>query len=298
MSGRRLGVAWGGWMARSVGRWTGSWRTGWGWHRALMLAAIAPVALVVGQGMPRLVWEITGLRAEWERVEDTQLMDYVAIGPKLDFSQPPENWVHDSGGETWLWAGWFGKAGHDWFRVPAGQLDVERLSTPMGRDVIRAIDVPIVERRGEDRWERLSDRAVMYVTEVGGEWTAYPLHVLQKVLLVNDEPGGVPVLVLFESSARREAADQFDARVPGRGRVTFGAAGYHLGGELLLYDRATRSLWVRGPEGLEAVAGELRGVVLPRRADPVRMSWGEFSSRHGGGRLIVGADRRAGLALR
>ena len=105
-------------------------------------------------------------------------------------------------------------------------------------------------------------------------------------------------MVLFESTARREAADVFESEVPGLGRLTFGAAGYHLDGELLLYDRATRSLWVRGPRGLESVAGELRGTVLRWRAELARMRWGEYSSRHAGGRLIVGADRRDGIAKR
>jgi hypothetical protein len=264
----------------------------------LMLAAIAPVAGVVGHGAPRLFWEFTGLQAEWERLDDSQLMNYAEIGPKLDFSQPPPNWEHEEGGTARLWAGWFGKAGHEWFSFPAGQLDRGRLSTPMGRDVTRAIDVPMVERRGDDRWERLTDRAVMYAMEAGGEWTAYPLLILQKVLVVNDTPGGRAVMVLFESSPRGTGAEAYEAELPDLGRLTFGAAGYHLAGELLLYDRATRSLWTRSANGLEAQAGELRGTVLPRLRAPRRVTWKEYSAAHPGGRLVVGADRSAGIAKR
>jgi hypothetical protein len=80
--------------------------------------------------------------------------------------------------------------------------------------------------------------------------------------------------------------------------VTFGASGYHYKGRPLLYDRATESLWLASDRGLEAVAGKHRGVVLPRRDEPKRTSFGEWSEAHSGGRLIVGADRSAGRAKR
>src|SRR5205823_3535972 len=108
----------------------------------------------------------------------------------------PTDWFHDEGESTLLWGGWRNGTGHLWFRVARGDVDRERISQPMGRDVIRAIDHPVVEQGGGRLWSRIPDEAPVVGFRIAGVDTVYPLLVLNKVLVVNDVVGEQPSLVL------------------------------------------------------------------------------------------------------
>ena len=72
---------------------------------------------------------------------------------------------------------------------------------PMGRDVHRAIDRPIVEINGGVRWERIPEDAEVVGVEIENSWTIYPVNVLKKVLIVNDQVGHNPVAVISRRSS-------------------------------------------------------------------------------------------------
>ncbi len=268
-------------------------------HRAIILAALTPVVGVMGQGAPRLFHEMTGLSGEWNREEEGRIIGYAGIVPKLNFARAPENWFQRTEGKARLWGGWEDGVGHHWFELDPDDLENERLTYPIGRDVFRAIDVPMEEHRGDDRWERLQDQARVFEYTAGGVSTAYPFLVMDRVWLVNDTIDGRPVLIACRQVSEKDhVVEAFLPVIEGEGRVTFGSSGYHYKGQPLLYDRASESLWVVGEQGLESIAGKYQGTILPKLQAAIATTFGKWSAEHPGGRLIVGADRSAGRPKR
>ena len=105
------------------------------------------------------------------------------------------------------------------------------------RDGIPALDEPKFVSAAASVWE--DDEHVVGVS-VGGESRAYPLAILVWHELVNDSLGGEPILVSYCPLCG--TAMVFDRRVGGRER-RFGVSGLLYLSDLLLYDRASESLW-------------------------------------------------------
>jgi hypothetical protein len=258
---------------------------------------IAPpaCALLVGfigvQGSA-LLEEYQRLRREWDADVRGRVVGYPGVTPVYSYAQGPPNWIHDEGDTTRLWAGWDRKAGrHQWFTVGKGELSAARLSHPMGRDTVRAIDKPRTETRGGEIWKAIPPDDIVHVGEFQGVPLAYPLNVLNKTLIVNDEVHRKPFLVVYTPYVENvHAVDTFYPVVDGK-RLTMGHSGYLWDMRPLLYDRERQSLWVPSGEGLLAIAGPFKGTVLGRVAhlDPAR--WGDWSAEHPEGRLIAGAIR-------
>jgi hypothetical protein len=260
--------------------------------RGLTLAALAVLLVfIVSQGA-LLFREWLKLRSELNKVRTTAVIGYPGITPHYSYARRPSNWFHDEGESTLLWAGWRHGIGHTWFRVGRGDVNRDRITEPVGRDVFRAIDHPVVERGGGTLWARIPDEAPVVGHRLAGVDTAYPILVLQKVLAVNDVVGEHPFLVLnfpFEPRCEEQIA-VYEPVVEGE-RLTMGLAGYFHDGKPVLYDRGTESLWVGEPDALLAIGGSYKGQRLRQVARPAPMPWGSWRSQHPGSRLVVGDGR-------
>jgi hypothetical protein len=240
----------------------------------------------------QLLWsEWYALRDELTGARRNTVVGYQAIHPNPSYAEKPSNWFHDEGEYTLLWSGWKPGVGHGWFRVGRGDIDRSRIAGILGRDVIQAIDRPVVEVGGGRRWELIPSDEPMAALVVEGVPCVYPLLVLKNVEVVNDEVERRPVLVTFSPFAPEPDSIQvYDPMVEGR-RVNMGLSGYFHDRKPLLYDRGTESLWVDRDENLTAIAGPMKGARLARAGRPSVVAWGDWRSRYPRSRLVVGADR-------
>jgi hypothetical protein len=158
------------------------------------------------------------------------------------------------------------------------------------KDGIPAIDEPRFETVEEVDW--LVDKEPVIVVELNGDARAYPLQIMTWHEIVNDEVGGTPLAVTFCPLCNTAVAyerPEIDGDV-----TTFGVSGKLLHSNLLMYDRATDSLWpqVTG----EALSGRLFGKQLIRH--PARIvSWEEFKTTFPDGKVLsrdTGHDRNYG----
>lgn len=156
--------------------------------------------------------------------------------------------------------------------------DIERGGPP--RDGIPALDHPKSVTAATAPYA--DDERVVGVS-VGADSRAYPLSVLVWHELVNDEIGGVPLLVSYCPLCG--TALVFDRRVDGGAAPggsggaarRFGVSGLLYRSDLLMYDRETESLWSQ--IGAEAVAGPSLGQRLALRRSKLE-TWGRWRRAH------------------
>ena len=258
--------------------------------RGLAWAAIVVLLVFVGSRGTTLWREWLTLRAEMNGVRTSTIVGYPGITPRFSQARWPTDWQREEGGRLLLWGGWH-DGGHTWFRLDRGDIDRARMSEPMGRDVIRAIDYPLIEQGGGRYWSLIPDDATVVGTRHGGVDTAYPVLVLSKVLVVNDTVGEQPLLVLSTPVGSQETlTTMYDPIIEGR-RLTMGLSGYFHDRRPVLYDRATESLWVADLDGLQAISGPYKGRGLSLIGRPTAVPWSDWRSRHPSSRLVIGADR-------
>ncbi|NDJ55380.1 MAG: DUF3179 domain-containing protein [Chloroflexi bacterium] len=115
----------------------------------------------------------------------------------------------------------------------------EILSGGPPRDGIPSIDEPQFETIAEsEAW--LAGTEPVIVVEVEDDARAYPLSILTRHEIVNEEFNGVPLAVTFCPLCN--SALVFDRRVNGE-VYEFGVSGLLRGSDLIMYDRTTESLW-------------------------------------------------------
>jgi hypothetical protein len=164
--------------------------------------------------------------------------------------------------------------------------DATELVDVLAPDTVPAIDRPAFEAPDEAA-RHLQPEVPVAVLEVAGEVRAYPLAILVWHEIVNDTVGGVPVAVTYAPLSGGVQA--FRRTVAGR-VLSFGGSGKLYRSNLVMYDRATRSLWpqLRG----EAVLGPLRGASLERL--PIQIgSFGDFRGSYPNGRVLSAATGAA-----
>ena len=131
----------------------------------------------------------------------------------------------------------------------------EILSGGPPKDGIPAIDDP--------KFAPIKDSNTIAATEPvivfshAGETKVYPLRIMMWHEIVNDEIGGMPIVVTYCPLCN--AAIVFDARLAGR-VLTFGTTGKLRNSDLVMYDRQTQSWWQQFSG--EAIVGELTGLSL------------------------------------
>jgi hypothetical protein len=157
-------------------------------------------------------------------------------------------------------------------------------------DGIPPIDDPKFVAISKVDW--LSAREPVIVVDIDGDARAYPLQIMTWHEIANDTVGGVPVSVTFCPLCNTAYAFE---RPEVKGKVTsFGTSGMLYNSNLVMYDRATSSLW---PQALgQAVIGPLTGTTLERVPAQI-VSWEEFTSAFPDGAVLsrnTGFDRRYG----
>jgi hypothetical protein len=159
--------------------------------------------------------------------------------------------------------------------------DFERSALVLGAgvDAIPAIDAPRFDS-ADDAAELLQPESLVVGVEIAGDARAYPTNLLSLHEVVNDEIGGTPVVVTWCPLCVTALA--FERRLEGR-ELTFGVSGYLYSRNLMLFDRATGSLWSQLLGG--AVTGEHRGTKL-RGVPIVHETWAAWRSKHPNTRVL------------
>lgn len=125
-----------------------------------------------------------------------------------------------------------------------------------GVDGIPAIDHPL-HLTAAEAGRSLVDSEQVLLIEHAGEARAFPLRSLGRHEIANDIVGGLPVAATWCPLCNTGVA--YDRRVTGT-TTTFGVTGTLYRSAMVMYDRASRSLWTQ-PTG-QAVAGPRTGTEL------------------------------------
>ncbi|NQV05868.1 DUF3179 domain-containing protein [bacterium] len=138
----------------------------------------------------------------------------------------------------------------------------------------------------------LFDEEAVVALEIDGDARAYPAQILIWHEFVNDSVGGVPVSITYCPLCN--SAVTYERVVRGV-ETTFGTSGRLYNSALVMYDRATETLWTHF-DGT-AVVGILAGDILEPIGSPL-LSWGDFKEIYPGGTVLdrdrTGAVRRYG----
>lgn len=157
-------------------------------------------------------------------------------------------------------------------------------------DGIPPVDAPVFESvASAGDW--LGEADPVMIVEAGGEVRGYPLAILTFHEIVNDTIGGVDVVVTYCPLCNSGLA--FVREVDGRPQ-SFGTSGRLWRSNLVMYDRATRSLWSQFTG--EAIIGPRTGEALERL--PVQIvGYAELARRWPGAPVLsreTGVDRPYG----
>jgi hypothetical protein len=146
-------------------------------------------------------------------------------------------------------------------------------------DGIPPIDRPAFEPARQVDW--LAPPEPVAVVRLNGQAKAYPLQILVWHEIVNDTVGGIPVSVTYCPLCNTAISYR---RPTIQGEVTtFGTSGKLYNANLVMYDRATRSLW---PQALgQAVTGPLTGARLERVATEL-VAWADFRAGFPDGQVL------------
>lgn len=126
----------------------------------------------------------------------------------------------------------------------------------------------------------LSDEEPVVAIEIDGDARAYPIEILIWHEIVNDTVGGVPVAVTYCPLCNSAISYE---RVINGVETTFGTSGSLFASALVMYDRATESLWTHF-DG-KAVVGVLTGERLEPVPSPL-LSWTDFKSAYPEGQVL------------
>jgi hypothetical protein len=116
--------------------------------------------------------------------------------------------------------------------------------------------------------------------EIDGDARAYPVRAMIWHEIVNDTVGGVPVTVTYCPLCN--SATTYKRVIRGV-ETTFGTSGRLFASSLVMYDRATESLWTHF-DG-RGVVGVLAGEQLESIPAPL-MSWGDFREAYPAGQVL------------
>jgi hypothetical protein len=107
-----------------------------------------------------------------------------------------------------------------------------------------------------------------------GEARAYPHNILWWHEIINDTLGGVPIVVSY--CPLTGSGMVYDARVGGQ-VLNFGVSGLLFENNLVMFDRATESLWSQ--MRVQGVCGSFSGTPAPLRP-VVQSTWGAWKAMH------------------
>ena len=139
------------------------------------------------------------------------------------------------------------------------------------RDCIPAIDRPLFTNVEEaDLW--LESRSPVAVLRYAGESRAYPLQILIRHEIVNDQLGDAAMTITYCPLCNTTIA--FDRHL-GNHLLDFGVSGYLRRSDLVMYDRQTESFWQQATG--QGIVGKFTGRRLTPVSAPV-LSWRDFKA--------------------
>jgi Protein of unknown function (DUF3179) len=265
------------------------------WTRRFVCLSLAFLGVcIIGKMGSRLWKELGALSGELADARNREPMGYLGISSEQPEARPP-SCIRESEGHVYLWAGSGVKGQAGWFDVSATKLPLKQFMYAFGRDKIRTIDYPILQSPDGEIARRIYPERPVLGLVVGNEARAYPLTVMEKVEVVNDMVGGVPLAVAYMPLMQKHLI--FQRTVDGT-PITLGTSGYVYQNAFVLYDRGTDSLWYPKEEGLTAITGPLTGKVLKPAAESVeRITWGKWQRRYPNTQVLIGADRSRGIPI-
>jgi hypothetical protein len=142
-----------------------------------------------------------------------------------------------------------------------------------GRDGIPALTNPVVVSAGEADAFLAPGALVLGVVE-NGEARAYPHNVLWWHEIINDELGGIPIVVSYCPLTGSGMVS--DAQIGGQ-ILNFGVSGLLFENNLVMFDRATESLWSQMM--VQGVCGDFAGAPAPLRP-VVQSTWAAWRTWH------------------
>ncbi|MDX1468547.1 MAG: DUF3179 domain-containing protein [Acidimicrobiia bacterium] len=159
------------------------------------------------------------------------------------------------------------------------------LPSPDPRDLIRPIDQPVFEAVDTSTW--LADREPGVLVDIDDDVRFYPLSVLTRHEIVNDEIAGIPVAVTYCPLCN--TAVVFDRRFEGT-TLRLGVSGLLRNSDLVMWDNVTQTLWqqITG----EAIVGTHAGKSLTRLGSGI-VRWADFKASNPDG-LVLGPDQGFG----
>ena len=131
-----------------------------------------------------------------------------------------------------------------------------------------------------DNFDLLADNEPVVALVIGDDARAYPVSVLIWHEIVNDTVDGVPVSVTYCPLCN--SAVSYRREINGV-ETTFGTSGRLFASALVMYDRATESLWTHF-DG-KAVVGVLTGAELEVFGSPL-LSWADFRINYPTGKVL------------
>jgi hypothetical protein len=159
--------------------------------------------------------------------------------------------------------------------IPVGEI----ISGGPPPDGIPPIDNPVFLPVA-DNLEILDPAEPVVALEINGDVRAYPIRAMVWHEIVNDVVGGVPVAVTYCPLCN--SAVTYVREINGV-ETTFGTSGRLFASALVMYDRATESLWTHY-DG-RAVVGVLTGAQLESIPSPL-LAWGDFRENHPTGQVL------------
>lgn len=149
------------------------------------------------------------------------------------------------------------------------------------RDSIAAIDEPRWDEAAAATWLKDEDEVLSLTFE--GETRAYPLRILVWHEVVNDRIGERTFVVTY--SALSGSAMAFESgRNPDGSPRRFGVSGLLYNSNLLMFDRATESLWSQlRMAGVSGATKDEQLIPLPLR----RMTWAGWKAKFPQGRVLA-----------
>ena len=160
-----------------------------GWNRSRVWLLGGLVAVFVGIFGYELIWGVAGVEGE-------------RLGQAPYHSRP----IEERDGRRYLWAAGGPEIGAQgevrrsetiWFDVTGAKVDVKTFQYGIGKDKIPAMDEPNFVEADDPLLERIGIGPDMEVIgyEKDGVAKAYPIPIMSRHELVNDEFGGEPLLV-------------------------------------------------------------------------------------------------------
>lgn len=254
---------------------------------AIVFTLVAGCWVLIGERTWR---DLKEMREAEQGADDSAPIGYVGLYFRKNYGARAPRFIFQEEEKTLLFASHSDVPGQPpiFYDVTHADLEIAKLAGGVGRDSIAGVDYPILESRMGEIGRKFRSQHGMFTLVLKSGPRAYPCRILEKVDVVNDSDGDDPFVLLYDHQTGISL--YYDRRIEGQ-TVTFGTTGYGLGPVSMVYDRASKSLWIPRAAGLTCVNGRYQGTVLAPVQTLERTTWGSWTSRYPNSQVLVGNDR-------